>query len=443
MTSDSKRSLRSKLGSAFILQAAAISCATVLGVYAAGMVLKDGLIKRALTDETSHFISRLDEQADAAPPDVYNMRGYHQRKDDPYADEAIPDHLLALPDGFHELGGPHGQKLVYVSNSRHGRLYMVFDQEHVNQLAVFYGIVPLTLVLLVIYIATWLTYRFSKRAVSPVIWLANEVRKLDPRNPDTSSIDPQQMPVDVDGDVLILAEALHNFALRNREFVERERTFTRDASHELRSPLTVIKFAAEVLQDELEMDDYYSRLVGRVCKATRDMESLIEAFLILARQADTGLPEERFVVNQIVREELEAAELLLKDKSVQMRFVEEAMFCLKAAPKVVAIMISNLIRNACAYTDQGEIVVSIGINTIQVRDTGIGISEKEMEAVFLPFFRAKGAPRGGHGVGLTIVKRLSDRFGWPVDIQSKLGVGTTVTVHFPNAEAWCRDSETL
>jgi len=108
----------------------------------------------------------------------------------------------------------------------------------------------------------------------------------------------------------------------------------------------------------------------------------------------------------------------------------------RAAPKVVAIMVANLIRNACSYTDRGRVTVTVGKDFIRVADTGIGMTPDDLKNIFQAFFRGKGAPRGGHGVGLTIVKRLSDRFNWPVDIDSVLGVGTTVTIHFPDATSF-------
>jgi len=430
---DPRKGIRSKIGSAFILQAAAISCATVLGVYAAAMVLKDGLIKRALREESSHYIALLTNDPLTQLPNTYNMRGFLAR---PEQIEPVPQHLRELSPGYHALSRKFGDKLVFVSDSAQGRLYLTFNQEHVNLLAFFYGFLPLTVVLLIIYLSTWLTYRLSKRAVSPVVWLANEVRALDPKAPDVQSLNPDRVPADVDGEVQVLADALYVFAERNREFLERERTFTRDASHELRSPLTVIKIAADVLLAEEDLLPHQERSVKRIKRSSKEMESLIEAFLILARDSERGLPEEEFVVNQVCAEELDRAEHILGDKPVELKLQEDAHFSVRAAPKVVAIMVANLIRNACSYTDRGRVTVTVGKDFIRVADTGIGMTPDDLENIFQAFFRGKGAPRGGHGVGLTIVKRLSDRFNWPVDIDSVLGVGTTVTIHFPDATSF-------
>ena len=86
----------------------------------------------------------------------------------------------------------------------------------------------------------------------------------------------------------------------------------------------------------------------------------------------------------------------------------------------------------------GEVQVMIGGDFVRVRDSGIGMSEEDLAQAFQPYHRASHSVRGGHGVGLTLVRRLSDRFGWPVDLDSQLGVGTTATIHFPNAQKTTR-----
>ncbi len=422
--------LRAKLGVAFILQAAAISCGTVLGVYAAAAVLEDVLMKRALREETAHFVQLLERNPVHPTPDTHNMKGYLQRPGE--TDEVIPDNLRGLDPGFHVSRQGGSRALVFVSDAKPGRLFLVIDQAHIGQLALFFGLIPLTLVLLFIYLATWLTYRLSRRAISPVIWLASEVRGWDPKNPDFSTLAPERMPPEIEGETLALAEAIYGFGKRIGDFVERERIFTRDASHELRTPLTVIKMASEVLISDGQLDDYGMRNAQRIADAARDMESLIEAFLLMAREAENALPADDFAVNSVVHDEIERAEALVGDKPIALELVERAQFCLHAPSKVVAVLIGNLIRNAVAYTDRGHVRVTVELGMVTVEDTGVGMSAEDLKQIFQPFFRAKHGRRGGHGVGLTIVKRLSDRFQWPIEFESEPGQGTTVRVRFPN-----------
>jgi signal transduction histidine kinase len=423
--------LRRKLSTAFILQAAAISCATLLGIYATAAILEDFLIRRALTEEAAYYTKRLQADPNAAEPDTHNMRGY---LDSPkHRIGHLPADLKNLPLGFHNMRRPEGRPLVYVSETPHGKLYLIFDQQHVGKLALLFGLIPMAVVLLFVYLASFAAYRLSRRAISPVIWLAERVAALNPLKPDRNTFSPAQLPADFDGESQILSEALARYSERIEQLVDRERTFTRDASHELRSPLTVIKMACEVLLADGDLDTYTERNIKRIQNASRDMESLIEAFLLLSRDSESGLPEEEFSINAVVREEMERAETLLEHKQVELKLVENAKLTLVAPSKVVAVLLGNLIRNACIYTDSGSVTVEISAKRVRVSDTGKGINETDLKEIFTPFFRPKDSPKGGHGVGLAIVRRLSQKFAWPVVLNSQIGVGTEAVVEFPQA----------
>jgi signal transduction histidine kinase len=286
----------------------------------------------------------------------------------------------------------------------------------------------------VVYVIAWSTYRASKRAVSPVIWLASQVQRWDPKHPEVSALKPENLPVDVEGESLVLASSLHDFGMRIEELVHRERNFTRDASHELRTPLAVIRMASEMMQTDPICSPRQQKALNRIQGAVRDMETLIEAFLILARDGDTGLPPEPLLASEIVEDELEKARPLVANKPVALELDLEADFKLVAPRRVVSVLISNLVRNACYYTDSGHVRIRVRFGEIRIEDTGIGMSPEQLERVFEPFWRADTARVGGQGIGLSIVQRLSSRFGWPVHLASEAAKGTIATVSFPQAE---------
>jgi signal transduction histidine kinase len=427
------RGLRGKLWVAFVLQVVAISLATLLGVYGAEVVLRDVLIQRALTQEAQHYWQRLERDAGAALPDTYNMRGFLRPVQGSAA--TVPGELAPLAPGYHRIRDARGHDdLVYVSDGPQGRLWLVFAQEQVNRLAFWFGLVPLTFVLLGIYLASWYAYRRARSAVSPVIWLANQVRALDPKHPELDALAPENLPAESDHDVRFLAGSIHGFAQRLDEFVERERNFTRDASHELRSPLTVIKVAADVMLADSALEPFEERSLTRIKRAAKDMEALIEAFLILAREDDIGLPDEDFVANEAVAEEVERARDLVARKPVELRQVFESQFALHAPLRVFSVMVGNLLRNACTYTEQGTVTVTVGRDFVRVADSGPGMAPEELAQVFQPYFRGRAGGSGGHGIGLTIVKRLSDRFRWVLELESRVGEGTTATIRFPHPQ---------
>lgn len=429
------RGLRGRLWVAFVMQTVTIALATVLGVYAAMLVLRDVLIQRALVEEAQYFWRRIVQDPAAALPDTHNMQGYLRNRGD--SGRSVPDALRRLPPGYHRIHAPGVDELVLVSDRDGRRLWLVFDQHQLDRLALWFGLVPLTLVLGTVYLVSWITYRASRRAVSPVIRLAEVVREQDPKRLDWRALSAVSVADAADEEVLVLVDAIRAFAERNAEFVERERNFTRDASHELRTPLTVVKVAADVLEDEA-LSAFGARSVQRIKRAARDMEALIQAFLILARESDTGLPSERFVVNDIVADEVERAQDLVAGKPVVVRMETEASIELNAPPRVFAVLVSNLLRNACLYTERGEVRVIVAADGVRVDDTGSGMAPDDVAQAFEPFYRGKGAGIGGYGVGLTIVRRLADRFGWPVTLESTLGVGTRATVGLPSARSASR-----
>ncbi len=422
--------LRRKIWVAFILQAAAISFAAVLGVYGASAVLKHVLIQRALQEEAGHYWRRLKADAGAQVPDTYNMTGFLVPAGG--SKQVLPEPLKPLEIGFHALPRSQGGSLVLVERDGNGHvLYLLFKQEQVDSLAFWFGMAPLAIVLVVIYIIAWSTYRTSKRAVSPVIWLAGQVQRWDPKNPEASALRPENLPVDVEGETLVLASSLHDFASRIESFVQRERDFTRDASHELRTPLTVIRVAGDMMDGDAGLSPMSRRALTRIRGAGRDMEALIEAFLILAREGDTGLPDDDFAVSEVVSEEVDKARLLLAAKPVRLDLVLESDFGLHAPARVLSVLLGNLLRNACHYTDAGSVTVTVRQGAISVTDTGVGMDSEALARVFEPFFRAGDRKKEGQGIGLSIVQRLSRRYGWPVRLESEPGRGTTATIRFP------------
>ena len=425
-TSSSSRSgIGARLGRAFLLQAAFISVAAVVGVFVAGALLERVLVREALQAETAHFWEQRSTRPDFPLPSTRNLTGYMGN---------VPDALRPFALGYHPWRHDEVDYLVYVSEGGGERLYLAFDRSSVSRLAAYYGLAPLAIVLLALYLSTWLGFRVSRRALSPVIALARSVRQLDPRAPDPAAFNPDRLPGGADDEIGELSAALARFAQRLNELMERERHFTRDASHELRSPLTVIQMASDLLLQSTSLGEPEQRAVQRIRRSARDMEELTAAFLLLARESETGLPTENVCINDVIATEMDRVRPLAEGKPVSLQLEARCRLSVEAPEKVLSVLIGNLLRNAVAYTDAGRVRVEIDTSSITIEDTGIGLPAERVRDVGRPFVRGSGGPPG-HGVGLTIVRRLSDRFGWPVEFTSEVGVGTRVQVTFPKATA--------
>jgi len=195
--------------------------------------------------------------------------------------------------------------------------------------------------------------------------------------------------------------------------------------------------ASDLLLADQELDDYTQKYVQRIKGSARDMEELIDAFLILARETDKEFEDEYCDIIHIVKKEVDNASIYLEGKLLEIEVDQQYPLHLSTARKVVAIVLGNLIRNAVLYTNEGSVVITIKRYSVRIADTGIGMGTEQIKKVFQPYYRAKHGSktkRKGYGVGLTIVKRLSDRFNWIVKVESTKDVGTTFEIFFDESQ---------
>ncbi len=422
-----KGGLNSKLIRVFVLQVLAISVATILGVYAAAIVVERVLVQEALNGEAEHFWENFRNDQDFPLPNTNNLRGYMARRSD---FSGVPDWLADQPPGFHRVHeGPDAEPVVHVSDEGGNRLYLVFDEVQVSALAFYFGIAPLTGVLLLIYLLTWLGYLMSRRAVSTVVQLAERVRDYDFQTGELARLPLDDLGDTTDAEVLTLINAFNQFISRMESFIQRERNFTRNASHELRTPLAVVKANLELLE---RFDDpaKRERILERLMRTVRDMESLVETLLILARETESKLSWSSVVLNDLLAELLDQVRRAVPREQVTTSIRATGLVEVDAPERVLAIVFTNLLRNALTYTESGTVEVLIDRGGVSVKDTGCGMSEADLERMFEPFYRGHDRSNEGYGLGLAIVRRLCNRFGWHLHADSELGAGTEIRVEF-------------
>ncbi len=286
-----------------------------------------------------------------------------------------------------------------------------------------YGELPAAVAVGMVAITTGVAWLTTRREWRPVRALAQVVDRWDGQQIDLDTLQLEQISPGTDADVASLARGLHGFATRIAGYNQRERNFTRDASHELRSPLTVIKMSVDMLGEEEGLSEFGDRSVRRIKRATREMEILVEALLILAREADVGSDHERFVVNDVLRQEMISARELVGGRAIELHLEEPARFALESSPQAFSVLCWQLIRNACQQTEQGRIVVMVTPGAISVSNH----TDPD---------RINGAPKplrsaDRHGFELAIAQRISDRFGWSLELQTLSGEEDIARIRFP------------
>jgi len=217
--------------------------------------------------------------------------------------------------------------------------------------------------------------------------------------------------------------------------------FVANASHELKTPITSISGFAELLasgmiKDEAQFNDYLHRIVDESTRIT----ALLEDILKLASLENTVALLKREPVDLFACAQ-QAAKSLMPQAETGKVFVDVfgEKTVITADPSDMRHLISNLIENAIKYNKEGG---SVKVNVaaagetahISVADTGIGIPEKDVPRIFERFYRVdKGRSRsiGGTGLGLSIVKHIVVLYSGDIQVKSKVGEGTEITVSFP------------
>lgn len=432
-----------KLGRVVALQVVLISAAVAAGIYITNNIVEDFLITEALENEANHYWSLYQQKPNQPLPNTANMRGYLV---DPSAEEsALPGNVAIeappLPLLSHSPGFMGRVKLgtetptLYVSKQNDGDgpvLYLIFASEDVSQLAFYFGILPLSVALLMVYGFSFLTYRLSHRAISPIVKLADYLEGFRFGGYNQPAVDLGDLRALANVEVDVMIDAIDSFAERLDTFIERERIFTRDASHELRTPIAVFKGSLDLLQRNTDRSEDDIKAFARMRRTVEDMEGLIETLLLLARGEEVERIHEIRCLNELIPGFVEQVAPMAEQRDLDLSVNEQAQLWVKAPARVIQIILINLLRNAINYTQQGSVVVRVSKNAVSVIDTGIGMSPEELQHAFEPFYRGERsrASSMGHGLGLSIVRRLVHQFDWPIHVQSNVGKGTEVTIEF-------------
>lgn len=418
-----------KLNRAFLLQGALIAVAAILGVFFAKIVIEEILVKSAIQQEEQFFWENYSENSSFPLPNTKNLTGFF----DP---QQLPEFIrkdLPLAEGMHEYNRKDDRQVLLVSEQQGKTLYLIYYRGQVDALVLYYGLFPLLTVLLILYLSLWLTYRFNRKTVSPLIWLAHQIHQIDFEKNDLE-VTIDQSPFDTNDEIQILSDAITQLGEKLNSFIARERNFTRDASHELRSPLTVINIATDLILAEDNLSDPAINSLSRIKRAIADMEQLTEVFLMLAREDDKALDMKSVEIGDIIEQQIDRAKIVHRNKSVDITLTRNHHATLITSDMVLSVLLGNLIRNAIMYTNVGGIEIVVNNNTVIIKDSGEGMTQQQVEDMFKPFHRGANVNASGFGVGLTIVKRLSERFNWPIKVESEPGTGTQIQVTFVDAK---------
>jgi len=240
-----------------------------------------------------------------------------------------------------------------------------------------------------------------------------------------------------------LASTFNEMIAKLEKSFRQVKRFTADASHELKTPLTILRGEVEVgLKKKRGLKEYQRILASNLEEISR-MSRIVEDLLTLSR-ADMGeltMEREEIELSALAREVWEDLQMLAKKKRVQLKFMDNGFTRVEGDSLFLRQLILNITENGLKYTPAGgEVALKVkgdrdqGVVRLLVSDTGVGIPQKDLKRVFDRFFRvdtARSRETGGTGLGLSICQWIAHAHEGQIAVESTVGKGSTFTVTLP------------
>ena len=335
---------------------------------------------------------------------------------------AIPAPLRALADGVHKVDVGATRLHVLAGHDTRGAWVLVDHESDYDKIEmVVYSMFAAAFVGFLL-LAALLGRFLGTRVVTPIRELAQSVGHATAPAALTGRKD----------ELGVLARALETHTGELRAVLDRERYFTGDVSHELRSPLTVIMGAAEILMQQAASPAVRAP-AERIYRAAREAAECVTVLLLLARAPELGA-QPAVALDEIAKGEVEKYRPLVAGKPVAIHFVDGPPLAVRAPRELCAAAIGNLVRNACQYTDRGDVRVLLLPGQVVVEDTGPGLPPAVVATLGLG--RGSAAPgSAGTGLGLALARRICDFLGAGFAYAAREGGGSRFTITFPNTFA--------
>lgn len=436
-----KRGLGERLALAFAILLTTVACLYGLAIVGSVGFTEEELISSFLRDELEQAKGDLErgETPRAAPNTVVYAdcvgENLHCEK---LQLAPIPAIFRNVREGFTEIT-EEPSAFVWRGAWAGGTLLIVRSQEGFEEKEQILFIVMLVSILLVFLAGAFLGNRLSRRVMQPVEALSEAIKKASTGN-DWHALPPELMTPDEVGSLAtICSESLR----RLHEALRREKAFTGDASHELRTPLTVIETSAELLELS-DLNDRQQAQVARIRRASAQMRDTIEILLEFARatskkelanglsgltpahsgagtdQAGKEKAPQEFPpdsVTGVIHITAARWRPYAEEKGLVFSVTREAECPGSHSPALLGIVLSNLMKNAVAYTSTGFITVRETARGVVVENSGAPIPQVERDRIFKPFERGTSRNASGTGLGLSIVRRIATRMGWHVTLE--------------------------
>ncbi len=433
-----RRRLRTRIILSFVLLGFGLTTLFAFAALWASKYVENQLVDDVMNRNIDEYVRMHQRNPDAKPTlAVDQMYGRVVNPNDPGSMARLAadyPQWVSMPEGISSYTGTDeaNQLLSYkvaLRKTPDAWYYLAYDTRRANiaqqRLWWWLSLAVLVFVALSLALGWW----SASKVMSPVSELASRLRAY------RGSSNPRPLaphfPQDEVGE---LAKSLDDYAERLTEVVQRDREFNADVSHELRTPLAIIRGSVELMLSRPDMDEKTRTRIQRIQRAEQQCTDLISALLLLSRnERGHGNTDVARVVDQL----LDAHRATLGGKPLTLRVEGEEGARVDSPEAALSVALGNLIGNAVKYTKEGEVVVRLLPDAVEVVDSGPGLSKEDAARLFERGYRGTHAGHSqGGGIGLSIVSRLCALYGWEVGVRPGESKGVVATLRFsPTREA--------
>ncbi|QKJ26872.1 sensor histidine kinase [Aliarcobacter cibarius] len=247
-------------------------------------------------------------------------------------------------------------------------------------------------------------------------------------------------PREIKDEISELVNEINNLLSRLENSFEKISQFSSDASHELKTPLTIIKGELEIaLRKDRSIEEYKETINTSLCELS-GIEQTINDLLFLAKNENEIITDRKefFYLDEVVDESINELKNFAKLHKVEIVFEVEDNLEFFGFSNLLKIAIKNVLKNAIQFSfENSKVIVKIfekdGLLNISIKDFGIGIPLNEQKNIFEKFYRtdkSRNKNSGGTGLGMSILKKIVDIHKGQITIESKENIETTVTISF-------------
>lgn len=410
-----RHNLHLRLAATFALFGVLVSLLLAAGILVAARQASDRLMDETLRGELDDYLARRARNPASLPPATVSIRGYVYAPGAGHGD--VPQPVLDLPVGKHQLTMAGVPYRVRVAERCGERFVMMFNEAPQRQREERFMLSLLGGVLVMTLVSAATGWWLAGRIVAPVAELS---RLISTTHPHADGHPATEFSEDEVGK--LARGVFGEYVRRMGAFISREQAFTTDVSHELRTPLAIVRSVVELMEDNQRLEPLDRERVARIRRAVDGMIDVTSALLMMAREDSVHEPATPCDVCNVIRDAVDAhRHLLSPNTTVAVECRSHPLLAVEAT--LLKIVAANLVLNAFGHTEAGSVTVVVDDLGVTVSDTGSGIRSDEIDRVFQKHFKGEGS--SGAGIGLSLVKRICDRYGWETTIESAAGHGTT------------------